>query len=254
MMNEMMVFEGFEVEVLSLNGQILFSPKDVANCLGIKDVNSVTRDFSDKQIRKIKNSDMHTTHNGNSDVHSTDIRKFNNAGENFLTESGVYKLIFKSRKESAERFQDWVTDEVLPSIRETGGYIPINEDDDDSSIMAKALIIAQKTIDKKSELIKQLEPKAKCYEELMDSKGDMDFKVLVKSIDGLKVGRNIFMGVLRDNKILMSDNTPYQQYINQGYFKVIQVVNGFHSNPKTLTTKKGLDWLLKKCAEWEILN
>ena len=50
------------------------------------------------------------------------IRKLNNAGENFLTESGVYKLIFKSRKEEAERFQDWVTDEVLPSIRQTGSY------------------------------------------------------------------------------------------------------------------------------------
>nr|WP_330380061.1 BRO family protein [Clostridioides difficile] len=47
----------------------------------------------------------------------------NNAGENFLTESGVYKLIFKSRKEEAERFQDWISDEVLPSIRQTGAYI-----------------------------------------------------------------------------------------------------------------------------------
>ena len=57
------------------------------------------------------------------------FRKLNNAGENFLTESGVYKLIFKSRKEAAERFQDWVTDEVLPSIRKTGTYIaPSNKD------------------------------------------------------------------------------------------------------------------------------
>jgi prophage antirepressor-like protein len=243
MKNELMVFEGLDVEVLNLSGKVLFNAKDVANCLDIKDVNSVTRNFSDGQIVRIKNSDMH----------SMQSRKLNNAGENFLTESGVYKLIFKSRKESAERFQDWVTDEVLPTIRQTGGYIPINEDDDDSSIMAKALIIAQKTIDKKSELISQLQPKAKCYEELMDSKGDIDFKVLVKSIDGLKVGRNTFMSVLRDNKVLMSDNTPYQQYINQGYFKVIQVVNGLYSNPKTLTTKKGLDWVIKKCAEWELI-
>ncbi|WP_455789219.1 ORF6C domain-containing protein, partial [Clostridium butyricum] len=43
-------------------------------------------------------------------------------GENFLTESGVYKLIFKSKKAEAERFQDWVTDEVLPQIRKTGSY------------------------------------------------------------------------------------------------------------------------------------
>lgn len=68
--------------------------------------------MNEKQVIKLKNSD----------VDSTDIRKLNNAGENFLTESGVYKLIFKSRKAEAERFQDWVTDEVLPSIRKTGGY------------------------------------------------------------------------------------------------------------------------------------
>ncbi|MCI9927552.1 hypothetical protein JY717_19685, partial [Clostridioides difficile] len=49
-------------------------------------------------------------------------RKLHNTGENFLTESGVYKLIFKSKKEEAEKFQDWVTDEVLPAIRQTGQY------------------------------------------------------------------------------------------------------------------------------------
>lgn len=244
MKNEIKVFEGMEVEVFELDNKVLFNAKDVANCLDIKNVNDNLRLMSDKQVIKLTNSII-----GNAD-----FRKLHNTGENFLTESGVYKLIFTSRKESAERFQDWVTDEVLPSIRQTGGYIPITEDDDDSTIMAKALMIAQKTIDSKSERIKQLEPLAKGYEELIDSKGDMDFKVLVKSIDGLKVGRNIFMGILRDKKVLMSDNTPYQQYINSEYFKVIQVVNGFHSNPKTLTTKKGLDWLLKKCREWDLLE
>lgn len=68
--------------------------------------------MNDRQVIKLKNSDVANCH----------IRKLNNAGENFLTESGVYKLIFKSRKEEAERFQDWVTDEVLPSIRKNGSY------------------------------------------------------------------------------------------------------------------------------------
>ncbi|HBF2991242.1 TPA: hypothetical protein KOV54_003729, partial [Clostridioides difficile] len=55
-------------------------------------------------------------------VTDSHIRKLHNTGENFLTESGVYKLIFKSKKEEAEKFQDWVTDEVLPAIRQTGQY------------------------------------------------------------------------------------------------------------------------------------
>ncbi len=106
-------FYGRNVEVFELNGQVLFNPKDVGEILEITDVKSSIRNFSNKQIVKVKNSDVHSMH----------FRKLNNAGENFLTESGVYKLVFKSRKPEAERFSDWVTDEVLPTIRRTGGYI-----------------------------------------------------------------------------------------------------------------------------------
>ena len=111
-MNDLMIFEGNEVEVFEFKGEVWFNPKHVAKCLDISDVNSSIRNFNDKQVVKLTNSDVHDMH----------IRKLNNAGENFLKEAGVYKLIFKSHKEAAERFQDWVTDEVLPSIRKTGTY------------------------------------------------------------------------------------------------------------------------------------
>ena len=111
-MNDIMIFEGNAVEVFELNNEVLFNPYHVGKCLDIADVKSSTRDFNKNQIVKVTNSDVHTMH----------FRKLNNAGENFLTESGVYKLIFKSRKPEAEKFQDWVTDEVLPSIRKTGEY------------------------------------------------------------------------------------------------------------------------------------
>ena len=111
--NNLMIFEGHDVEVFELNGQVLFNPKHVAEILEIADVRSSTRNFNDKQLIKVKNSDVHTMH----------FRKLNNAGENFLTESGVYKLVFKSRKPEAEKFSDWVTDEVLPTIRKHGAYM-----------------------------------------------------------------------------------------------------------------------------------
>lgn len=111
-MNNLIIFENKQVEVFAWNGKVLFNPKHVAECLDITDVNSSIRNFNEKQLIKLRNSDMHNMH----------IRKLNNAGENFLTESGVYKLIFKSKKEEAEKFQDWVTDDVLPSIRKTGLY------------------------------------------------------------------------------------------------------------------------------------
>lgn len=113
-MHNIMIFENKKVEVFEWNGQVLFNPYHCGECLDISPEGirkAITR-MNDRQVIKLKNSDVANCH----------IRILNNAGENFLTESGVYKLIFKSRKEEAERFQDWVTDEVLPSIRKTGSY------------------------------------------------------------------------------------------------------------------------------------
>ncbi|SFG24435.1 Prophage antirepressor, partial [Clostridium cadaveris] len=113
-MNNLMIFENKPVEVFELNGQVLFNPYHCGECLDIspEGVRKAITRMNQKQVIKLKNSD----------VTISNIRKLNNAGENFLTESGVYKLIFKSKKKEAERFQDWVTDEVLPQIRKTGSY------------------------------------------------------------------------------------------------------------------------------------
>lgn len=115
-MNNLMIFEGHEVEVLEVEGQILFNPKHVAECLEIADVNSSIRNFNEKQIVKLTNSKLQ----------NMQFRKLHNTGENFLTESGVYKLVFKSHKPNAERFTDWIADEVLPTIRKHGMYATDN--------------------------------------------------------------------------------------------------------------------------------
>lgn len=113
-MNELMIFEGHEVEVIELNGEVLFNPYHVGACLELAEssVRNYLANMNGKQAIKVKNSD----------VRDKDIRKLNNAGEKFLTESGVYKLVFKSHKPNAEKFTDWIADEVLPSIRKTGSY------------------------------------------------------------------------------------------------------------------------------------
>lgn len=121
-MNELMIFEGHEVEAFELNGEVLFNPYHVGACLdmAMSTVKDHMSKMNKKQVIKVKNSD----------VGLTDFRKSNNAGENFLTESGVYKLVFKSRKPDAEKFTDWVTDEVLPTLRKTGYYeVPKKKED-----------------------------------------------------------------------------------------------------------------------------
>lgn len=113
-MNNLMVFENQKVEVFEFEGKVLFNPYDVGRCLELTDsaVRMAIKGMNSKQVMLMKNPDVNTI----------DIRKLNPRGENFLTESGVYKLIFRSRKKEAERFCDWVTDEVLPTIRQTGKY------------------------------------------------------------------------------------------------------------------------------------
>lgn len=90
----------------------------------------------------------------------------------FITEGDMYRLIASSKLPAAERFERWTYDTVLPSIRKTGGYIPATEADSDEDILAKAVLIAQKTIDLKNRQlqakdarIKELEPKAKALDD-----------------------------------------------------------------------------------------
>lgn len=113
-MNNLMKFENNDVEVFEFNGKVLFNPYHVGKCLELADstVRRAIQGMNKNQVVKLTKS---IVHNVNNLVIPT-------AGKNFLTESGVYKLIFKSRKKEAEKFCDWVTDEVLPSIRKTGKY------------------------------------------------------------------------------------------------------------------------------------
>lgn len=75
----------------------------------------------------------------------------------YITESDMYRLIFKSNAPKAEEFNAWVADDVLPSIRRTGGYIATNTEMSDAEILAKAVLVAQTTINNRNERIKQLE-------------------------------------------------------------------------------------------------
>lgn len=113
-MNDLMIFEGNEVEVFEFDGQVLFNPYHVGACLEIGEngVKAAVSKMNDKQVVKLTNSK----------VAKYNFRKLHNTGENFITESGVYKLVFKSHKPNAEKFTDWVADEVLPALRQTGHY------------------------------------------------------------------------------------------------------------------------------------
>ena len=150
-----------------------------------------------------------------------------------ISEPGLYRLVMKSRKPEAKEFQRWVTHEVLPQIRKTGGYIPTSESDSDEDIMARAVLVAQKTIERKNQQlqakdaqIKMLEPKARFADAVAASDGTCLIGELAKMLrqNGLKVGQNRLFRILRDDGYLGKSgsnwNVPTQRAMELGLFRI----------------------------------
>lgn len=248
-MNKIMIFENKPVEVFELNGQALFNPYHCGECLELNEssVRNHLSKMNNKQAILLKNSD----------VLNKDIRKLNNAGEKFLTESGVYKLIFKSKKKEAEKFQDWVTDEVLPQIRKTGGYIPIDEEESEQDILAKALLIAQNTLKKKDDLLKAKEKELGEKNRFLNQISASSNSILVRDVahlvtkHNIKIGEKRLWNKLREWGLIQKNSTkPMQRALEQGLFEksefVIQRSNGPETKFTTRVTGKGQVYIIER--------
>ena len=170
----------------------------------------------------------------------------------YINESNLYKTIFQSRKESAERFTDWVTSEVLPSIRKNGGYIAGQESLSDDELLAKALMVAQnkiaerdRIISEKQDRIEQMRPKEIFADAVSASRTSILIGDLAKLIcqNGFQIGQKRLFQWLRDNGYLMkhgdSKNLPTQRSVEKGLFEIKEsnVQNPDGSVRITKTTK-----------------
>lgn len=177
-----------------------------------------------------------------------------NVQASIITEGDVYRLIAHSKLPAAERFESWVFDEVLPSIRKNGGYIAGQDTLSDDELMAKALMVAQRTIESKNKQITEMKPKADFYDTVVSTESLLSMGDTAKLLDK-NVGRNRLYKILREKKILMSDNIPYQQYVDRGYFKVVE--NYYMAGDNKVITKttyvkqKGVDYIRKLLKEME---
>lgn len=262
-MNSLMNFtnEKFgEIRGIEIGEESYLVGKDVVEALAYKKkyVDVIKQHIDEEDYMKVDKEthlENELPQNGETQNLEFNYKELGRQGGYLINESGFYALVFGSELPEAKEFKRWVTKEVLPQIRKTGGYIPLDENMNDDEIMARALIVAQNTINKKQELIKELQPKAENYKILMDSNGCVDFSSFVKSAN-LKIGRNNFIDFLRNKDIIRNkpSTEPYQSFVDRKYFNVIQVVKNGYSTSKTTITKKGVDWLMKKCKEWEIGN
>lgn len=199
--------------------EVWFAATDVAKALGYRDANQITRALDDDEKRWSEGTLSECTHS--------------HLGIRLINESGLYRVLMRSQRPEAIPFQRWVTHEVLPSIRKDGGYIAASAEDSDADIMARALLIAQKTIDRKNELIalheatiEDMKPKALFADAVADSDGTCLIGELAKMMcqNGLEIGQNrLFKLLQRDGYLGKSGsnrNVPTQRSMDMKLFSI----------------------------------
>ncbi len=145
----------------------------------------------------------------------------------YIPENIFYRLAMKAKNETAEKFQALVADEIIPSIRKTGGYIAGSQSMTDAEIMATALQIANRTIEQNKAKIKELEPKGVFADAVSAGKSSILVGELAKVLrqNGVAMGEKRLFDWLRNNGYLVrrkgSDrNMPTQRSVEQGLFTI----------------------------------
>jgi anti-repressor protein len=161
-----------------------------------------------------------------------------------ISEAGVYKLVFTSRKPEAEKFTDWIAQEVLPQIRQTGSYSIEPKSDEEIILLGYEKLLGKVKL-LECQVI-ELEPKAEFFDTVRGATG---YHTIGEAAKLLGTGRTRLFDYLKAKDILCNDNTPRQGYKDSGYFDVIETP--FKSgqvdviNTQTVVTGKGLTWLQK---------
>lgn len=251
MTKELKVFKSEEfgsVRVVEINNEPWFVGKDVAEILGYKDTNRAVKQHVDKEDLKVCNR------KGYGDLYPTLWNNENDfANKVLINESGIYSLVFNSELPNAKKFKKWVTSEVLPSIRQTGGYIHHDEEMSDEEIMARALQVAQRTIEKKNNKIKSLEKETlKLVDVIESQKPKLEYLDKILSCDDALLMTSIAfdygLSAQALNKILCEERVQrnvrgqwilYSDYLGKGYTKTETKEFGGKPRVQTLWTQKG---------------
>ena len=239
-MNELQIFnseEFGEIRTITKDNEPMFCLADVCKALELKQVSRVKARLKTDGVTTSKVID----------------RLGREQESTFINESNLYKTIFQSRKESAERFTEWVTSEVLPSIRKNGGYIAGQETLSDEELMAKALLVANnkiaerdKIIEQKQARIEQMKPKEIFADAVATSHTSILVGDLAKLIcqNGYQIGQKRLFDWLRANGYLIKRkgadwNMPTQKSLELGLFEIKESthIDGNGCNVTTRTPK-----------------
>ena len=188
---------------------------------------------------------------------------------NIVNEAGLYVLVLGSRKPEAHEFKRWVTHEVLPQIRRTGGYIPTTDVDDDMTILAKAVMIGQRTMEAQNRKIAaqqtridELQPKASMWDNFVDIPDVLSVGNSAKLLSNLgrPIGRKTLFSWLERNGWVFRENGHWiarQNRIDAGHLVMVPPKShGTHRDGTTFSfaptvkiTRKGLGLIARRMSE-----
>ena len=222
-----------EIRTSVVNSEPMFCLSDICKSLGLSQPSKVKERLNEKGVRTIPT----LTSGGEQNLL-------------YINEPNLYKVIFQSRKESAERFTEWVTSDVLPSIRKNGGYIAGQETLSDDELLSKALLVAHnkiaerdKIIEQKQARIEQMKPKAIFADAVATSRTSILIGDLAKLIcqNGYQIGQKRLFEWLRNNGYLCKRkgtqwNMPTQKSMELGLFEVKESVH-VNSNGCNIVTR-----------------
>ena len=212
-MNELKIFENpafGQVRIVEREGEPWFVGKDVAQVLGYANPSKAILDHVDDEDKAFQMLEVADSQNGN--LVKTAI----------ITESGLYSLVLSSKLPTAKAFKRWITSEVLPSIRKNGGYIAGQAELSPEELMARALMVAQRTLAERDARISALtvenevmRPKAGYFDDMVDRKLNTGIRETAKE---LSVKEKTFVTFLLEGKYLYRDQKkklqPYAQYVD----------------------------------------
>jgi anti-repressor protein len=232
LLNQLQIFNNPEfgqVRVLEKDGQPWFVANDVARALGYTNPSKATNDHCKKAI---------TTWGNDSLGRRQEFK--------VIPEGDIYRLVIKSQLPSAEKFEAWVFDEVLPSIRQNGGYIANQENLTPEQIVANALIVAQNIIKQKDKLLEEQKPKVLFADAVSASHTSILVGDLAKLLrqNGIDIGANRLFEWLRENGYLIKRkgtdwNMPTQYSMDLGLFEIKErTINNPDGSIKTTKTPK----------------
>lgn len=243
-MNELMIFnnpEFGEIRTIEEDGNVLFCGADVARALGYAKPRDAVKAHCPHAVKQGIGVQTGIRIDGTPALQKVEMP--------FIPESDLYRLVFSSKLPGAEKFTDWVTSEVLPSIRKNGGYIAGQKEMTSEELMAKALMVAQKTLADREARISTLtvenqimSPKAAYFDELVDRNLLTGLRETAKEI-GAKPKE--FVSFLLSRKYLYRDQKgklmPYQTHVDFGLFELKECFNEKTQwgGTQTMVTPKG---------------